>query len=67
MKKQTVQLLREFPEFFVTKTRRHYRIEDPVTGNFFITSSTPSGCRYRQNFRADLRRLRRGCGYLKTV
>lgn len=61
MRKSTAQILKDFPEFVISKTRRHYRITHPVTGEFFITSSTPSGCRYADNFRADLRRLRKGC------
>ncbi len=61
MHKSTAQILKDFPEFVVSKTRRHYRITHPLTGESFITSSTPSGCRYAANFRADLRRLRKGC------
>lgn len=62
MDKRLTQLLKEFPEFFVTRTKRHYRVTNPVTGKFLITSSTPSGCRYERNVRADLRRLRKECG-----
>ena len=53
MHKSTAQILKDFPEFVVSKTRRHYRITHPLTGESFITSSTPSGCRYAANFRAD--------------
>ncbi len=67
MHKETARVLKEFPEFFVSKTRRHYRISHPLTGDFVITPSTPSGCRYVDNFRADLRRLRKGCGYLEKL
>lgn len=65
MHKEAARVLQEFPEFFITKTRRHYRITNPLNGSFVITSSTPSGCRFVDNFRADLRRLRNGNGYAK--
>lgn len=63
MYKEMQQVLKDFPEFFVTRTKRHYRVSNPLTGDFVITPSSPSGHRYVNNFRADLKRLRRGCGY----
>lgn len=67
MDKKTSQVLRQFPELLVTRTKRHYRITDPISGDFLITSSTPSGCRYEQNLRSDLHRLRIGCGFLERA
>jgi hypothetical protein len=64
MNKDTQQLLKNFPDLYVTRTRRHYRIVNPKTGDFVVASCTPSDRRAVHNLRSDLRRLHAGWGYL---
>lgn len=64
MHKDIVKIFRSYPDFKVTRTKRHFRVTNPCTGDFVITATTPSDCRYLRNLQKDLRRLRLGYGYM---
>lgn len=58
------QLLRKYPTFFVSRTKRHLKISHPVTGDFVIAPISGSDWRGLRNLERDLRVLAGGHGYL---
>lgn len=64
MRKELKFLLKEYPELSISRTRRHYRLTDPNTGDFVVAACTASDHRAEHNLRAALKRLRAGYGYL---
>ncbi|MDC6126775.1 hypothetical protein PPH41_01965 [Burkholderia gladioli] len=57
------KLLTRYPQFEVTRTKRHLRIRHPGTGDFVIAPSTGSDWRGLRNLERDLRHLSTGRGY----
>ncbi len=63
--KEQRQLLSHFPSLDVSRTKRHLKIANPVTGDYVIAPLSGSDWRGLRNLERDLRRLIEGIGYLK--
>lgn len=56
-------LLKQFPSLYMTRSKKHIRVVDHVSGDYIIASATPSCKRHMANFKSDVRKLAHGCGY----
>ncbi len=58
-------LLKKFPTLYMTRSKKHLRVIDSITGDFVIAAQTPSCKRSWANLQSDCRKLVHGYGYIK--
>ena len=60
-------VVREYPSLELEAGTRHAKARNPATGDFVCLPGSPSGPRWAQNLRAQLRRLdHTGRGFIAT-
>lgn len=53
------EIVREFPSLTLEYGARHAKARNPISSDFVCLPCSPSGSRWAQNLRAQLRRLAR--------